>query len=169
MNSLPPLGPLPHGLKVPAYRSSFFLPSYMWIVSYSLGCSKVFLQFPVSFQWECSTFRCILYIQAPYPLTLPSWLIALSTLFPQKCLKIAYILHISGLVYINLNHFVFFILSKKIIFNSKKMTISRQTWCLIVHFSSSVSLVSYYDYLFLHGAQHSSFLYYGLATIVRVF
>ena len=38
-----------------------FLPSYMWIVSYSLGCSEVFMQVPVSFQWECSTCRCSFY------------------------------------------------------------------------------------------------------------
>lgn len=117
-----------------------FLPSYMWIVSYSLGCSEVFMQVPVSFQWECSTCRCSFYTFKLHILLLChlDWLSALSTLFPEKCLKIAYILHISGLVYINHNHFVFFILSKNIIFNSKKMTISRQTWCLIVNFSSSV-------------------------------
>lgn len=91
-----------------------FLPSYMWIVSYSFGCSEVFLQFTVSFQWECPSCRCIFYTFKLHILLLChlDWLSALSTLFPPKCLKIAYIIHISGLVYINHLSFCFFILSK---------------------------------------------------------
>lgn len=170
MNSLP-LSPLPWA-QVPTL--SLFFPSYQvtcGLFLIALVVQKCFCSSQLVFSGNVPHLD-VFFIHSSSISSYSAILIDCSQYsFPQKCLKIAYILHISGLVYINHNHFVFFILSKKIIFNSKK----NDNFKTNLVFDSTFFFLSFLWFLiivilFLHELLSiPSFLYYGLATIVRVF